>query len=91
MYNRVLFIGSKESGLRVLNKMYSATPDRLIGCVTVDDSSDTRSKLDQIKLFCNENEIPIDVLTGKCDLTESIDKYKPDNCFVMGWYYIIVE
>lgn len=91
MYNRVLFIGSKESGLKVLKKMYNVAPDKLIGCVTVDDSSDTRSELERLKLFCNENQIPIDILTGKCDLTESIDKYKPDICFVMGWYYIISE
>lgn len=91
MYNRVLFIGSKKSGLNVLKKMYYIRPDYLIGCVTVDDSSDTRSELGQIKSFCSENEIPIDVLVGKCDLTVSIDKYKPDICFVMGWYYIIPE
>ena len=91
IYNRVLFIGSKDSGLKVLKKMYYAVPDKLVGCVTVDDLPDPRSSLIQIKEFCDENKIPIDILAGKNALTESLDKYKPDICFVMGWYYIIPE
>jgi len=91
MYNRVLFIGSKKAGFKVLKKMYYTAPDKLSGCVTVDDSLDSRSELEAIKSFCNKKGIQIDILTGKCDLTESIDKYEPDICFVMGWYYIIDE
>lgn len=91
VYNRVLFIGSKDSGLKVLKKIYHVAPDKLIGCVTANDLSDSRSSLMQIKEFCDENKIPIDILAGKNALTESLNKYKPDICFVMGWYYIIPE
>lgn len=91
MYNRVLFIGSKESGYHVLKKMYYAAPDKVIGCVTMNDSFDSRSKLGEIEVFCNKKEIPLDILTGKCDLAASINKFKPDICFVMGWYHIIAE
>lgn len=91
MFRRVLFIGSKESGFNVLKILYKLSPDTLVGCVTVDDITDTRSKRNEIDNYCNGNSIPIDILTGRCDLTASIEKYKPDLCIVMGWYYIISE
>ena len=88
-YNRVLFIGSKESGLKVLKKIYKLSPESLVGCVTVDDSDDSRSEFEAFQVYCDENSIELDVLTGRCDLTESINRFRPEICFVMGWYYII--
>lgn len=90
-FKRVLFIGSKESGLRVLKEIYEVSPESLVGCVTVDDSADTRSELDGFKDYCHLNNISLNVLNGRCDLTESVEKYTPDLCIVMGWYYIIAE
>ncbi len=74
--------------MKILNKLSSET---LVGCVTVDDITDTRSKRNEIYKYCIENNIPIDILTGRCDLSSSIEKYRPDLCIVMGWYYIISE
>lgn len=91
MHNRVLFIGSKESGFRVLKNIFRMSPDKMIGCVTVDDSEDMRSKLKEFQSFCGKKNINIEVLTGKCDLTDIVEKFNPDICFVMGWYYIIPE
>lgn len=91
MYNRVLFIGSKESGFRVLTEMYHVSPQTLVGCVTVDDRDDTRSKLDCFREFCSQNSIPLEILSGRCDLTEAVQKYQPNLCIVMGWYYVISE
>lgn len=91
MYNRVLFIGSKDSGLRVLKLMHAISPNTLIGCVTVDDSLDTRSELKNIIDYCNANHIPIEILNGRCDLHNVIEVYRPDLCIVMGWYYIISD
>ena len=89
MYQRVLFIGSKESGYNLLNIIFSNSPDSLVGCVTVDDSDDSRSKLTDFSTFCEANNITLNVLTGKCDISESIKMFNPDLCIVMGWYYII--
>ena len=89
MFNRVLFIGSKTSGLKVFKAIYEASPTVLIGCVTVDDSTDTRSELNSFKEFCTKNNIPIEILTGKCDLKDTISYYNPDLCIVLGWYYLI--
>lgn len=89
MYNRVLFIGSKESGFKVLQEMFLKAPHSIVGCVTVDDSEDTRSKISVFRKYCNDNGIPLEVLSGKCDISESINRFTPDLCIVMGWYYII--
>ena len=89
MYNRVLFIGSKLSGYRVLKLIHEISPDTLVGCVTINDSEDGRSEYNSILDYCHNMNISVDVLDGKCDLTDSIRKYKPDLCIVMGWYYII--
>lgn len=90
-FNRILFVGSKESGLKILKKIHDMSVDLLVGCVTVDDREDTRSALDGFRSFCEKNNIDLDVLSGKCDLTDSVRKFVPDICFVMGWYYIISE
>ncbi len=89
MYHRVLFIGSKESGYNVFKTMFKVSPETLVGCVTLDDSDDTRSYKDHFIEFCDSNKIALNILRGKSDLSESIDRYKPDICIVMGWYHII--
>lgn len=86
---KIIFIGSKELGLKVLMKIYNLTPERLIACITLNDGSDTRSKLLEFRNFCKTQQIPIHVLEGKCDITEIIHLYTPDICFVVGWYYLI--
>lgn len=89
MYNRVLFIGSKESGINLLRIMHRISGDTLIGCVTIEDSEDVRSKLDDYKELCGNEGIPLEILNGDYNLAGVISKYKPDLCVVMGWYYII--
>lgn len=91
MYNRVLFIGSKESGFKVLETIYRMSRESLVGCVTVDDCTDSRSYLKEFKEFCIDNDVESDVLNGKCNVEGSIEKFKPDICFVMGWYYLIPD
>ncbi|MCR5688322.1 MAG: methionyl-tRNA formyltransferase [Lachnospiraceae bacterium] len=91
MYRRVLFIGSKALGLAVLKLMHELSPETLIGCVTIDDSDDGRSELEAIKGFCEDNSVPYEVLSGRCDITGPIDRFMPDLCFVVGWYHIIPE
>lgn len=91
MFDRVLFIGSKVSGLKVLEKIYQSSPETLVGCVTVDDSDDVRSALNSIQEYCRKNEIGLEILNGKCDLAKSVAKFSPNLCIVMGWYYIISE
>lgn len=91
MNKRVLFIGSKESGLGVLKTITKIKPESLVGCITVDDSLDTRSVLNEFEIFCELSNIPLDVLSGNCNLYDSLIKYTPELCIVMGWYHIISD
>ena len=89
MYNRVLFLGSKLSGLEVLKKIYQIKPSSVIGCITIDDVEDLRSVFREFEVFCSINKIPMEVVKGSCNIKILIDKYRPDLCIVMGWYYLI--
>lgn len=91
MFERVLFLGSKRLGLNVLRTLCELRPEAIVGCVTVDDSCDTRSELDGFREFCENSSLPFDVLTGPCDISAQIDKYRPDLCVVVGWYYLIKQ
>ncbi len=91
MYKKVLFLGSKELGYRVLNKIYALSPQELIGCITIDDEKDTRSYQDLICAFCENANLQCEVVNAYCDLMPYISKYSPDICFVVGWYSIISQ
>ncbi|MCI8699822.1 MAG: methionyl-tRNA formyltransferase [Clostridia bacterium] len=87
--NRVLFIGSKELGFSAFTEIYNISPEKIVGCVTVDDSLDTRSFFNEFKLFSTNNEIPFYVVNKSSQLNDIIDELKPDICFVLGWYFLI--
>lgn len=87
--NRVLFIGSKQLGLRVLNEIYSLSPDKLIGILTIDDSPDTRSVLNDFHHFSKQNELFLHVAKNRKEAETIIMEVKPDLCFVVGWYWLI--
>ena len=86
---KCLFIGSKEFGVIGLRTIYEIEPKSLIGCLTIDDKHDCRSKFYEIKNYCDIKQIPIEVVYKHCQLSEYIKKYKPDFCIVLGWYQII--
>jgi methionyl-tRNA formyltransferase len=89
MKKKVLFIGSKQIGLQTLKCMHSISPDSLIGIVTYNDSSDTRTKLSDFKLYSQENNIDLFVLNKPSELKRVIEELLPDICIVVGWYWII--
>ncbi len=89
MYKRVLFIGSKESGFTILNELFRIAPSSVVGCVTINDSNDTRSKFECFKEFCITNDIEISIMSGPGKLSEAVKHFSPDLCIVMGWYNII--
>lgn len=89
MYQRVLFLGSKRSGLNVFQKMVELRQKAIVACVTIDDRTDSRSVFSEIISFCGQKRIPVEILTDPQNMAGCIYKYKPDVCFVMGWYYLI--
>ncbi len=89
--NRVLFIGSKQLGLRVLKEMHLLSPETLIGILTIDDSNDTRSVLADFQDFCKENELILFVAKNRKQSEDIVKKLKPDLCLVVGWYWLITN
>lgn len=86
---RVVFIGSKEPGLAVLKKLYQLDSNSLVGCITMDDGDDTRSCLMQFRAYCEQKAIKMEVLSKAKELAQVIALWKPDVCFVSGWYFLI--
>lgn len=86
---KVLFIGSKQLGLDCLKTMARLSRETLIGVMTFDDSSDTRSKFDDFKDFCAAEEIPLLIAKNRSDSERIIEEQNPDVCFVVGWYWLI--
>ncbi len=88
---KLLFLGSKEFGLEVFEHILALVPKNICAFATVDDSEDSRSKINEIKLLCTRESIPVEVISGKMELEKCIGKYKPDICFVVCWYSLIPE
>lgn len=86
---KVLFMGSKRLGLRVLQKLQQLSPAALIGAMTIDDRSDTRSVFPQFKAFTASRGIALHVARNRQHAEETIRHLTPDLCFVVGWYWLI--
>lgn len=85
---RVLFLGSKAFGLRVLQALKVATPSAITRALTIDDSSDGRSVLPRLVAFAKEAGIELTVCESRVDAKRAILDYAPDMCFVCGWYWL---
>ncbi len=92
---KILFIGSKSSGLellKVLNKNASDSEGMIsLSAMTFDDSTDIRSKLYEFRIYASENNIPLTIANNRKQADEFIKAISPDICFVMGWYWIFSE
>ncbi len=87
--SRVLFMGSKQLGLRVLQEMYSLSPATLIGVVTIDDTNDTRTKFTDFQAFAERHGLELRVGKNRKHSEQIIEELKPDLCLVVGWYWLI--
>lgn len=86
---RVVFIGSKRFGLRVLEAMQAVSAASVSGIVTCDDSDDSRSALTDFKAFAKCHRIPLFCPENKKHSEEIISKLEPTLCIVVGWYWLI--
>ena len=87
--HKVLFVGSKQLGLNCLEAMHQLSPKTLVGAVTFNDSSDTRSKYTDFVKYCASNKIPLLTARNRKDSEAIIAAQKPDMCIVVGWYWLI--
>lgn len=80
---RVLFVGSKRMGLRVLREMHAVRPESIAGVVALDDRRDLRSEYEALRGFAVEHRFPLSI--GD-DLAGDIKELHPDLVIVSGWY-----
>ncbi len=86
---KVVFVGSKPLGVKVLNAVYALAPQSLAGLVTFDDSSDARSALPQFEEFEKRTGKPLRVLKNGSGLASVVQELQPELCLVVGWYWVL--
>ncbi len=82
-------MGSKHLGLRVLKEIHTLFPNTLIGAMTIDDTNDTRTALDDFEKVSNDTGLPLYVVKNKKHAQEIIRNLQPELCLVVGWYWLI--
>lgn len=90
-FERVVFVGSKQLGLTVLQLLQELMPDRLVGAVTSDDAADTRSVLGEMQAWSVRNDVRLAVATSRREADELVSSLRADLCVVAGWYWLIRE
>ncbi len=78
-------------GLKLLQAMHHLAPEALVGAVTYDDGTDTRSVLKEIRAFAKEKGIPLKVAKNGKEAEKHLLGLKPDVCLVSGWYWLISQ
>jgi len=86
---KVLFIGSKQLGLRILEELYTLSPHILIGVMTIDDIGDARSKYQEIKHFAQTRGLQFCTAVNRSHSEQFVRQLRPDLCFVVNWYWIM--
>jgi len=87
--NRVLFLGSKQLGLRVLQEIHSLCPESLVGVLSIDDRNDTRSVFTGFTEYATEHALDLHVAKNGKDAERIVRDLQPDLCLVVGWYWLI--
>lgn len=87
--NKILFIGSKQIGLKCLSEIYSLSPDSLIGIITIDDRNEKRSVFVDLNSFASVNSIKFHIAQNRKHFESLIKELKPELCIVVGWYWMI--
>jgi methionyl-tRNA formyltransferase len=88
---RVLFMGSKRLGIRVLEAMHALAPEPLLGVVTIDDAGDGRTALSDFRSFAAARRLPLHIARDRSDAERIVAELEPDLCLVVGWYWLIRE
>ena len=86
---RVVFLGSKPLGFNALTRLHRIAPDSISGIITIDDRSDIRSALGDFEAFARAQEVPFHVARVRKDAAQTLLAWKPDCCFVLGWYWLL--
>ncbi len=87
---KVIFLGSKKLGLRILKEMHKISPDSLIGAITIDDRADKLlTHYQSFQKYAEKIKIPLFTVNNKAETEKTILKLLPDLSIVVGWYWLI--
>ena len=89
MKRKVIFIGSKSGGLRVLERILAIAPESIQSIITLPDQEDQRSRLKEISKLAEGHGIELLLIRNHNDLGQLISKRLPRFCLVFGWYRIL--
>lgn len=89
MNARTLFIGSKKIGFLTLVELKALAPEALIGVLTVDDRTDSRSYFENFRDFCRSTKVPLIVGKSNIDIEKVVKELSPNLCIVCCWYRLI--
>lgn len=84
----VVFLGSKRLGLKVLGALLTAAPTLISRVITCDDSSDSRSCLDEFRGICQECGVPLDIVRSQREAEAHLKGGTFSLGIVCGWYWI---
>jgi methionyl-tRNA formyltransferase len=86
---RVLFLGSKRLGLRILEQMAVLRPEALVGAIVLDDREDGRSVFADFESTCESYGITMTAVSRRQEADDVIVRLAPDLCVVVGWYWLV--
>ncbi|MDO8994413.1 MAG: formyltransferase family protein, partial [Daejeonella sp.] len=89
--NKVLFIGSKKLGLNCLKAIRTVSENTISGVLTIDDSMDPRSVLQEYITYCKENNIKLSIAKNRKDSEQIIVYENPELCLVICWYWLFTK
>jgi methionyl-tRNA formyltransferase len=84
--SRVAFLGSKEAGLRVLDRLLAVREAEVVAVACPDDRADTRSRLSAFEERCRAREVPLTLVETVAELDTWLTAAAPTLALVSGWY-----
>ncbi|WP_163834074.1 methionyl-tRNA formyltransferase [Spartinivicinus ruber] len=91
MPKKILLLGSKSLGLRVLERIFQLSTAQTLAVITFNDQQDCRSCFSDFQQFTKNHQIELIVVNDQNHANCVISELKPDICFVVGWYWLIPE
>jgi len=87
--SRILFLGSKSIGRRILRAIVTLAPGSVCAAMTIDDSGDSRSQFRELQATAAAADVSFHVARARTDLDALVRREQPDLCVVAGWYWIV--
>lgn len=88
---RILFLGTKQLGLRIAAALCNEMPETLAAVVTIDDREDLRSQLGGFVALASEHGLALHIASSRKHCEEIVQSERPDYCLVAGWYWLLSE